>query len=753
MKKFSYILSLCLLLSAGTEALEQISNTFPESENILPIKVHSSPIFQKTEKLGLVLSGRSSYGAAQYFRNVLLNPGFEGIVDRILLIVDKQDGNSITDRGGSSYENTMWNGASYEVLSGSSRRTKGFIAKQEGATYTFKGDAPSLKQNDVLSITKTYDFYQPYPSFAADPVPQWWIAKESAGKIKVDPNEHRPLSPGKQSVVFLAEKKDQAKLLFYLDATASVQLGKFLLINGRWRLSFWMRSDTEEGDLSIFFSRIGNPHNIFFSKEIPVSTEWKEYVFDFECKDDGPPSTVQLDFIAQPRGESIKLWMDDVFLGPLENNDNDNKIFREEMLETIAKFQPSYIRDWQDQAGDDFNNRIADVYGRKCCVTHTGGGNSTQFCYSLLDLFDLCDKLHANPWIVIPPVFTEKELTDFGLFLTKEASKGRFRSVAIEFGNENWNWFFRPTGIPYPEAHGPVAQRAFELISQAAGNKVHLRKIVNGQYVNLGMSIPYAELTPNCDTLAVAPYYYYEMNASADPEVHLKNMFAQNMPDDSINFMKETAKRLKAIKKSLATYEVNMTTLMGNAPPEERNPVVCGAASGSALAKRALECLFQGAEPQCVFNFAQFSTKTWSNAGEAKLWGIVRDLSPTRRLRPTGLAVQMLNLALGGSLHEAVSPAEQQLTIAAIQKPTEWNAAIVSANNSEKKITLEFPDDAKKMPNVLCTLSANSPFDTNETEEKVRIAASPLKVEGRIAHVTIPAWGFVVLCYHEVVSP
>src|ERR1700722_2516877 len=100
------IFSVCLLLFSETEA-----DLASESASILAIKVNSTPVFQNSEKLGLVLNSRSSFGSEQCFRNILLNPGFEGVIDRTLVIVDKQSDKSITDRGGSDYEKGMWNGA------------------------------------------------------------------------------------------------------------------------------------------------------------------------------------------------------------------------------------------------------------------------------------------------------------------------------------------------------------------------------------------------------------------------------------------------------------------------------------------------------------------------------------------------------------------------------------------------------------------------------------------------------------------
>lgn len=713
-----------------------------EGENIISSKepavyngsVDSAPTIAYTQRIGLNPSYWTTYGAEQYMRNIVMNPGFEGTIHRILVIVENVDGNSFFDGGGLGQPDGFWKGAAYDIRSGASAGMKGTIAdsKNSGAgglpQYFPEGEMPQLAKKDVVILTKESD---------PNPVDMWWIPEESKDLVKIDTTHPRPGSKGKNTLMFSPEQNKPATLNFYAD-TLSDKFGKLLDCKGKWRLSFWIRSEGQ-AQVNCRFGRIGSP--AFLTKTVIPTNEWQKIEVDFMPQDNAKEGN--LHFTVYVEGGDAKVYLDDVFLGEMANGDRATA-WRKDVVDMIKALRPSYIRDWQVQNGDTAKNRWASDFERKVCNVRTFGGNGQpSFFYSIPDVLDLCKEVQANPWLIVPTTLGDEELTAFGKYLADYANQSKFSEVIIEFGNENWNWIFRQQAIPYPEAHGPVAERAFKLITEAAGPQVKLRKVVNGQYVNPWLSNQYLSGVPSADTLAVAPYFFNSMKKGSSDEENINALFSQE------DFFKQINQDLKKSNKNLAIYEVNLHTLSGSATTPERLRFVGGAVSGAALAKHLLTNMFNKASPQCVFCLAQIMSGTWETKGEVPLWGIVRDVSTTKRFRPTGLAMKMLNEVIGGSLHkikvEESSSDAEKLTLAAFRSDGKWSAALVSANGKPVTVAVQFPDDQRSIPSYAKVLDATSPFDNNEVNEDVKIGKKEVKITGRTVSITLPAYGFAIL--------
>ncbi|MBI3795411.1 MAG: hypothetical protein HY268_00365, partial [Deltaproteobacteria bacterium] len=360
------------------------------------------------------------------------------------------------------------------------------------------------------------------------------------------------------------------------------------------------------------------------------------------------------------------------------------------------------------------------------------------------DFLDLCRSVGANPWIIIPPTFADKELLQLGHFLASRARKDAFSEILVEFGNENWNPLFRPAGIPDPQAHGEAAERAFQKIRDGAGRALPLQMVVNGQHANPALAFEFAKRVPSANLLAIAPYFLYSLEANTPLLTSgLPALFAGDEGQ-----LSSIAEGLPSLKKELGVYEVNLHTTGGNAPPAEREPVVNGAAAGSALAKRLLEALTLGARRQCVYTLAGYDTYLADSAGLVKLWGIVRDLGETQRLRPTGLALAMLNRAVGGDLHTfhyTNTTPITDMTVGVFCSAAGWSAAVVSASAEAREVSLAFPAASCALPHSLLRLDAPSPDATNENDEQVRIVEEPMPSSGTTLRFTVPPWGLVVL--------
>lgn len=708
--------------------------------------VNSDPSVPETERIGVNLTYWNTWGADQYMQNILMNPGFEGEINRIVVIVTQATSTSFSDGSGLGQADNYWNGASYEVRSGVSAGISGTISSSlnQGANglpqYFTNGPTPTLNVNDVVILTKTTN---------PNPVGQWWIN----GNVTVANSQPAPNSPGPYYIVMTPQDSNHpAEAIFYLD-TINDRAGNLLNVEGPWSFSFWIRGDGPQVALRVEFQRL-NGAPPFFTTYVTPTSQWQQVTYNFTAVDTPAPGPLKLWLLAQTPGTNV--YIDNVFLGPVQA-DHPNTNWTTEVIDMLTAMQPSYLRDWQGQLGDTLPNRINVNFGRLSWNERLSGGDgSLSFGYSIPDVLNLCTQVQSKPWIIIPTTLTDEELDQFGAYLATNANTTFFDDIILEFGNENWNWIFRSLGIPIPQAHGPVADRAFNRITAAAGPSVNIRRFINGQFYNPYLTAEFAQTANSYDTLGVAPYYLMEMDDTMTDDQIIQQMFNSNKP-----LYQQINESLKPLEKTLAVYEVNASTLAGTSSSDRRNPFLAGAISGTALAKQLIDGMFNYASPQSVFCLAGFDTSPYSVPGFIKLWGITRDVSTTQRVRPTGLATTLLNQVIGGSLHEIyptptisqatgeandLPPTAKNLTFAAFRTFHNWTAAVINANPIEQEVEIEFPNDSRSVPTLASVLSyVTSYFDTNEDSELVTIQTTPLPSPyARTVRYTVPPYGLVV---------
>jgi hypothetical protein len=705
--------------------------------------VNAKAAIPNAERIGMNLSFRTWYGAEQYIRNVLWNPGFEGQIDRILVIVQEKDKKSFSDNNdGLGAPDGYWDGATFEVRSGESAGVKGKISKslKNGKNnlpqYFTEDQAPTLAAKDVVAITKITNPSQPGG---------WWTSNKDV--VFVDTSEARPGSPGTCSVALAPTKKiDGAELIAYLDTQQGVA-GNLLSVTGPWNLSFWIKGEGPVNEVSVSFSRLnGNPD--FIKQNFPVTKEWQQINHNFTGADTSKLGNIK--FSIANYAPDTKVWIDDIQLGPVQSG-NPTTAWRQDVIDMLRQLNPSYIRDWQLQLADTTKNRIADQFGRKCSgFRNWGGAPAIEYLYSIPEVLDLCTQVGANPWIIIPTTLGDEECAAMGLYLGQHADKSKFSDVVIEFGNENWNGIFRSESINYPDILTPVADRLFSHITASAGPNIHLTKVIGGQFANPDLTFQLAAGSHTMDKASVAAYFFGGMDAGKSNTDYLKEMFQDNTP-----LMKQVIQLLKPTGKGLNIYEINIGPIEGSAKAEERIPYTVGAVTGTALAKQLIDQSFFNTSPANIFCFAQYSTNLWNVSGQVDLYGVCRDVWTTKRWRPTGLATIMLNQIIGGSLYGLrpvppqsgqVPPEAKNITTSAYRTGNRWSAAIASANPKPMDVAIQFPDDGNDLPTKMNLLKyTNGYFDTNEESELVKITSQPVQTNKRTVTVTLPAYGFAVL--------
>ena len=703
-------------------------------EKSLEFQVDEKPATINVPRLGINLGEWVAWGSAQYPLNILKNPGFEGVIERAVVIVKASDERGfLDDTVWTARPDSFWAGARFEVKSGYQAGARGVLfdsvasGSQDLPQFMVQGKAPVLMPGDVVSLTRINDAALPE---------QWWFSKAPLpGQLSVDSHDKRPGSTGIRSLALKPYIGKPVEVMSYLDAIGD-RAGKLLPVNGEWRIRFWMRETESGAKVTVRFRRLNGGSDVFFQESFQPTANWQFFERSFKTADKGAAGTLELNISSN--SDSGRILLDDFELGPASQD--KTTVFRPEVLSTLKQLRPGYLRDWQGQLGDTVDNRLADPFSRRPSRYRPGDGSA--FSYNLDEFFQLAQTVGAQPWIIIAPTMGDEELGKLGRYLAKQTDVFHFNEMLVEFGNENWNTVFRPAGIPDYKAHGKAATRAFQQLLAGANNHPAIRTIVNGQYVNPWAALKMLEGTANAQALAVAPYFLFTLNKSDDP---LAELFKQD------DFLTEEIHAVQARGKELMVYEVNLHTTGGDAPSELRDRATTSAAAGSALAKRLMIALNLGVKRQCIYQLSQYDAfveQTKGTRGLVKLWGVVRDLGETQRIRPTGLAMSMLNQALPADIHLVKNKApdiDKDITLTAFRRENGWALAAVSAKPAMQNVTVNFPANKSKSSWRVLRLKSATPFSSNEDTEDVRIVEEPIIPRENSISFTINPFGFVML--------
>ena len=127
----------------------------------LYFQVQPQATISNAPRLGVNLGEWTAWGAAQLSANVLKNPGFEGIIDRAIVIVKSADSLSFSDdTAWTKRPDGFWAGAHYDVRSGREAGKQGvlFDSKASGKNqlpeFIVAEHAPALQPGDAVSISR-----------------------------------------------------------------------------------------------------------------------------------------------------------------------------------------------------------------------------------------------------------------------------------------------------------------------------------------------------------------------------------------------------------------------------------------------------------------------------------------------------------------------------------------------------------------------------------------------------------------------
>ncbi|QZA78954.1 hypothetical protein K4H28_06025 [Deefgea tanakiae] len=688
----------------------------------LSLKPYQPLSNESLPRFGLNLGGPSYWGAEQLRANIVRNPGFEPLLDRSLVIVDRMDGRQITDRDAwVARPDGFWIGGQFQVLTGAqagkSGRIRDYRRNAAGpGLFWLDDDLNRVQIGDAISVEKTGKLAG---------VPQWWPEGRASLVAAASP------SGGQYALRLQSSSAQTARVSSYFD-TLGGSAGRLLPVIGEWQLSFRVRMPRTGAKLVVRFARDGAEP--FVSKSFTPTPDWQTIHLTWQGSEALIAKAAPLSLSLSSEGDG-EIWLDDVYLGEAPTQVGG---FRRAVVESLKALKPGYLRDWQGQLGDRVLNRFASELVRQP-IRYRVGDSESFFAYSIPELFALCAQVQASPWVIGSPTWSAAEWQEFGRMLRVAADQQKLTEVVLEFGNENWNAIFRPAGLTNVNQHREAADRAFAAAKRGFGAGRSLITVVNAPFLWPDSPGPILAST-QADRVAVAPYFFYEVQAKDSLQVNRRK--ALQSQSDVLNKQQQ---RTVASGKKLAIYEVNFHSTLGNASAKERNQVLTTSISGVALARHLLDATLVGVREQAVYSLAGFSFKLNDGLGDVALFGISRDLSVAQRFRPTGMALAMLNDVAGGQpwRYQCQGDAEvcSQFVVLGFSDTPQSPTRVAIVNATTQSHSVQFPCRVVMQWRML---DGRQSGDNEGEQEKVTELKGQSACRQGLASVQVPAESLLV---------
>jgi hypothetical protein len=680
-------------------------------------------------RYGLNLGGPSAWGSEQLLSNIVANPGFEPVLEKSLVKVSSVSANAFgQQKDWNARTEGFWDGATGAFITGKLTGKRFNVLShqlsQSSKQLIFETDQSllGLVNGDIVAVTKT--------SMGGAPA-KWW----SQGTVQTESvqDSDSGLGPsGQQTVRLRAIGARTAQLSSYIDTLE--RAGRLLPVQGQWTFSFKVKSNSKTPvKLRIRFAREGE--TVFIDRVLSPKNEWTAEKWHFQAHESssgrGP---LGLSFTLEQGDVSL----DDVYLGESTPGAGG---FRNTVVSTLKNLHPGYLRDWQGQLGDTAFNRFAPEFSRQP-VRYRPGESEIIHTYGIPQVLALCKETGATPWLIFPSTLDQQDSRLFARQLKTELIRLKISEAVLEFGNENWNALFEAGGITAVSQHIQAITHAFEIVrtefTTAAPTAPKLTFVANAR---LGDTDSFRVLSssPMVDRVAMAPYFMYNFDAAQSLDSAIQDSFTPGDQDQ----LKKAHLTARQQGKYVSAYELNFHTTEGTASAVQRNVLSSGAASGPALAARLLSNSLLGIQEQAVYVLAGFDAYT-ANQKLVRLFGITRDLSVPDRLRPTGVALTMLNRVVGGKLIEPTcsgSDCAELVSAAFVDEGTRW--AIVNRGATPKKLRLRQGCSGKRTEAWL--LDGHDSLQNNEFTDTVKPEMVEVTCQGKDAAFVLPARSLLTL--------
>lgn len=658
--------TLTLAICAAIGVLAHADTTITISTNVITPAV---------KRFGIDLAQINYYDSNQQLKeHIHNNPGFEGILYQSIVQIGSGTATNAIENGPfTQWASGFWAGAEYEFVDGAAKGRRGMLANNvnphdpagdlNGTRYIFGDSNTPPAFGDWMILRKSVN-----GAGAGGAENGWLTSVTGNGAIFSETKDLPPPPTGKQCIRLSAPAAgDQATLTANFDTWAGAN---FVRLVGEHRLTFRAKGLTTNSSVLVSLRRGNGAY--FFNQTIPLTTGWLDYTNIFSCNETGGISgLVSLQFMVSQGSSAL---LDDVSLQATGGDPSNPTVFRDGVVRALRGLSPDFVRypNWQF-LGDKIENELASRFERVRASYGAYSTNQNLISLGLHDFLMLCDTLHADPWLIVSPMASATEMTNLMNYLGGNSNSlygqrrfdlghpqpwtSVFRTIHIEYGNENWNPGFRGATLSDPIALGRHASEIFGIAKASPYYQAGKFNFILGeQTVNPWRGIHAHDAGTNHDMMCFAPYMTSRLNNFATTEEMFSPLFAE--PEwwskaNGLMYQQYTNIQSSSRPVPLAIYEVNV-----NDPVSTNNSLTQTQLDallpsvGSAIAVsdhmlmmlRELKIKLQG-----FFCLGGYHV----NRGDhliSDIWGSVVDMEVTNRKRPHYYAQQLVNGALDGDL-------------------------------------------------------------------------------------------------------
>jgi hypothetical protein len=728
---------------------------------------------------GMNVTEQNFWDAGQIHKNLIFrNPGFEPMIyQSVMRCVSGSATSCSDDSPWAVWPAGFWTGGRYELISRGQTIRSGTISAHASGVYTFADSGVAPATGDVIVLRKRFI------GDATNASTGWWPSASGGAAITSETTDLPPGTQGAQCIRLNAlAAGSNVNLVSYFDSSPGAT---YVQLNGAYRIQFKAKGVGGANQIRVSVSRGATN---FVSRTLTLTTQWQDYTVDFSASETGSSiGTANLTFNVSSGSSAL---VDDVNFFQSSSDPSNTTTFRDPVVRALQTLKPGTLRYWAENLGESLDNMIAPVWGRQRAGYRISYNTREDVTYGLHEFLELCQHVGADPWVVVPLVYSPQEAANLIEYLSgpstspygaRRAARGRtapwtdtFTQVHLEFGNEAWNGVFRGGTIEYPEVYGARAQTIFGAMRSASyfqASKYDL--VLGGQAVWIGRNQTIQSNCNNNDSVSIAPYMMYDVNNYANNEELFGPLFAEAEMNSRNGVSRQNRTMLNAFGRpiQLAAYEMNLHTTGGSISQAALDQFIPSAGTGLGVTSSMLQMLRDLDMRIQNFYSLQQSFYGRPDGRRVKLWGAVVDMGVSDRRRPQYLALQLVNNAMAGSdlvatTHSGPDPTWEQPLVNGVQlSGAHYLQSFAFRQGSRYKLVLynlhrssalpvNFGGSAMPSGNVTIERYSSSQItDNNETAENVRITTQTAASFNPSAAFSLPPYSLTVLTWDSGGAP
>lgn len=632
----------------------------------------------KLNRIGLGMGGFLE--SSPVLKNLVPAPGFEpGHYASVVIATNGTTGAKFKQKytGGLATQPAgFWDGARYEVVEGVAQGRNGTVASfthENEYTFNFDSDGVAPEPDDVMVVDMDV------PGFK--------------GETNLVVAETRPGSTGVQSYKLASG----ANLYCSVDTMSKVlkpSAGKMFLVKGNWRIEFWARASRAGTAMTVQFFR---GSTMFLNTQVALDTYWRKYAVDTYVAPGADPyatgSNPSVDVMVRYDGPVNTHALIDELAAWCVDNKNPTA-FSDTYVSKLLELQPGIMRFWGGQFGSDLDSMIGDQFARKTVGYQPKSRVPSTYTFGFHDLLELSKLVGAEPWWVMPTMFTSQDFCRLVEYLAAPAdgahpyadTRARMGQVApwtevfgqihLEFGNEIWGGGglgdpFTGSSVGGGKNEGAISHYRFGIMKSCPyfdSNTFDL--VVGGQQAYPGQNNYIERMGSNHTSMAISTYFWSCNTVASDNDLW-PSLYAWPFYTTRAGVHSQTWAIIKSRNYGTkwSTYEMDFSS-GGSQSGAIKNQVLAGAGGGIAMPLHAIMNQYEfNARAQCAFSEFGFEYPDGS-----RLHGVYRDFEGTGRMRPKGYACAAANKAIMPTMVDTVqsgdNPGWTQSAINGVGAPT-----------------------------------------------------------------------------------